>query len=171
MTQRQQNNEYKLIIIALVITLLAVFYMHEHMHNYQKSIISTYEEEHLTYLSSIEQAEDYKRMLDEFGELADVFPENRSIVLAIAISESNGNYNVKHPDKQTKGIGGIKPHLWTTHAKTNSLLAIEEVVEQLQAKYPNDDIYNIIRRYKGGVTNMKSTNKAYQLYLQLKNVI
>lgn len=167
----KQYNDYKFISILLLIILIAQFYMSIKIYNYQKSTITAYKQERINDQSVIEEAKDCKRILDEFGELADVFPKNRALVAAIAITESNGDYNVKHPDEQTKGIGGIKPHLWTTHAKTNSLLAIEEVIEKLQAKYPNDNIYNIIRRYKGGVTNLKSTNKAYQLYLQLKNII
>ena len=117
------------------------------------------------------------QQLDTFGELADVFPENRAIVLAIAMTESNCNTKVKHPDKSTKGVGGIKT-IWDKHvtAPLNSLLAIEEVVEKLEqnnkellAKNHDLGMYEVIKNYKGAHRNLKSTDKAYNYYLILRN--
>jgi hypothetical protein len=109
------------------------------------------------------------KAVNTFGELSDIKPEHRAIVMAIAMTESSCNYNVKHPDKDTKGIGGIKQSQWTLKSNINSLKAIEEVVEVLEKKYSNK--YTIIRKYKGGVTNLKSTQQCWDLYLRLENIL
>ncbi len=123
-----------------------------------------------TIQSQFEAISDLQDQLDTFGELTMVQPKNRAIVVAIAMTESNCDHNVVHPDAQTKGIGGIKQHLWSTKHSVNSLMAIEEVILTLKDKYPNESAYNIIRRYKGGVTNLKSTDKAYSIYTMLKSL-
>ena len=104
-----------------------------------------------------------------FGELNDIKPEHRALVMAIAMTESGCNYNVKHPDKDTKGIGGIKQSQWTLRSNINSLKAIEEIVEVLEKKYSSK--YTIIRKYKGGVTNLKSTQQCWDLYLRLDGIL
>ena len=113
-------------------------------------------------------AAESEAQLDTFKELAEVYPNNRAIVLAIAITESNGNYKVKHPDKHTVGIGGIKPSIWRTENPTNSLLAIEEIVEELRDRGYSD--YEVIKHYKGAKTNLKSTEQCYDLYCRLSHL-
>lgn len=91
-------------------------------------------------------------------------------MLAIAITESGCNYKVKHPDKDTCGIGGIKAMFWPEIENVNSLMAIEEIVEILKTK-AKGNIYLTIKYYKGGITNMKSTDKCYRIYKELRNVL
>lgn len=92
------------------------------------------------------------------------------MVLAIAITESNCRYDVRHPDKDTCGIGGIKAKFWQHIEEPNSLLAIESIVDILRDKYDNN-IYAIIKYYKGGSTNLKSTDKCFKLYKDIKEAM
>jgi hypothetical protein len=104
-----------------------------------------------------------------FGELDKIPKNHRALVVAIAMTESNCNYSVKHPTKETKGIGGIKPTQWCLKSNVNSLMAIDEIITQLedQGKSP----YEIILFYKGAKINLKSTNQCYDLYLRLKGIL
>lgn len=110
-----------------------------------------------------------QKTVNTFGELNDIKPEHRALVMAIAMTESSCNYNIKHPDTHTKGIGGIKENMWTLRSNINSLKAIEEIVEVLEKKYDNK--YTIIRIYKGGITNLKSTQQCWDLYLRLDGIL
>jgi predicted nucleotide-binding protein (sugar kinase/HSP70/actin superfamily) len=47
-----------------------------------------------------------------FGELEQIQKNHRAMVIAIAMTESNSSYSVKHPASDTVGIGGIKPSVW-----------------------------------------------------------
>lgn len=92
-------------------------------------------------------------------------------MLAIALTESNCSYDVKHPDKMTCGIGGIKPLFWTEilgDTNPNSLQAIEKIISHLIDK-SDGNIYKAIKYYKGASTNMATTNKCFNLYKKLKN--
>jgi hypothetical protein len=104
-----------------------------------------------------------------FGELDKIPKNHRALVVAIAMTESNCNYSVKHPTKETKGIGGIKPTQWCLKSNINSLMAIDEIITQLedQGKSP----YEIILFYKGAKLNLKSTNQCYDLYLRLRGIL
>jgi hypothetical protein len=104
-----------------------------------------------------------------FGELEHIPKNHRALVIAIAMTESNCNYSVKHPTGDTKGIGGIKPSQWCLKSNINSLRAIDEIITQLkeQGKSP----YEIILFYKGAKTNLKSTKQCFDIYLRLKNIL
>ena len=97
-------------------------------------------------------------------------PENRALVLAIAITESGINYEAKHPDCQTFGIGGIKNLFWSDllgDVNPNSFEAIDIIISYLIDKN-NGNIYEAIKDYKGADKNLSTTNKCYSLYKQLK---
>jgi hypothetical protein len=104
-----------------------------------------------------------------FGELEQIPKNHRALVVAIAMTESCSNYYVKHPDKSTIGIGGIKPSQWCIKSNINSLMAIDEIITQLeeQGKSP----YEIIKHYKGAKTNLKSTEQCWDLYKRLKGIL
>jgi hypothetical protein len=74
-------------------------------------------------------------------------------VLAICWTESNLNYNVKHPDKDTVGIAGIK---YKFHkdvlqgVNPNSLYACYLVLNKYKFS---------LKRYKGAVKNFKTVNR------------
>ena len=92
-------------------------------------------------------------------------------MLSIALTESNCRYDVKHTDSKTCGIGGIKRLFWQDvlgNTNANSLKAIELVINHLISKN-NGSIYHAIRDYKGGVTNLDTTNRCFSLYKKLKN--
>ena len=92
------------------------------------------------------------------------------MVLAIAFTESNCNYDAKHADSKTCGIGGIKRLFWADvlgDTNANSLKAIELVINHLINKN-GGSIYEAIKEYKGGVANLTTTNKCYELYKKLK---
>ena len=94
-------------------------------------------------------------------------PINRAMVLAIGYTESGLNYNIKHPDKNTIGIGGIK-RLHKTIARINSLEAIEEVyLKYLRICKGNNK--KALQSYKGTKNNMKSFNKTWKIYKRIKN--
>ena len=109
------------------------------------------------------------KAVNTFGELADIKPEHRALVMAIAMTESSCRYDVKHPDKDTKGIGGIKQSQWSLKSNINSLRAIEEVVEVLESRGLNE--WQIIKFYKGGVTNLKSTQQCWDWYKRLDGIL
>ena len=90
------------------------------------------------------------------------------MVLALAFTESSFRYDVKHPDKLTKGVGGIKVFHKTVN-DINSLPAIEEVwVKYLtQAK---GDKRKALKLYKGTKKNLKSFNKTWAIYTKLKEI-
>jgi hypothetical protein len=104
-----------------------------------------------------------------FGELEQIPKNHRASVVAIAMTESSCNYAVKHPTNETIGIGGIKPSVWKLKNDVNSLIAIDEIITQLEDKGYTP--YEIIKHYKGCKKNFKSTDKCYDLYLRLKNII
>jgi hypothetical protein len=104
-----------------------------------------------------------------FGELEQIPKKHRALVIAIAMTESCSSYAVKHPDKNTFGIGGIKPTVWNIKCKVNSLMAIDEIITQLESRGYTP--YEVIRHYKGARKNFKSTDKCYDLYLRLKNIL
>ena len=91
-------------------------------------------------------------------------------MLAIALTESNVNYNAKHQDGFTIGIGGIKSIFWAdllSNVNPNSLEAIDIIISHLIDK--NDgNIYQAIKDYKGADKNMKTTDKCWNLYKQLE---
>ena len=91
-------------------------------------------------------------------------------MLAIALTESNCSYDAKHQDSKTCGIGGIKRLFWQDvlgNTNANSLKAIELVINHLIAKN-NGSIYHAIKEYKGGVANLTTTNRCFDLYKKLK---
>ena len=92
--------------------------------------------------------------------------ENRAIVLAIAFSESSLNYNVKHPDRLTHGIGGIKTGIHKLKHNANSLLGIEELWVRLM-KANKGNFTKSLKMYKGTVRNYKSFNITMNLYRKL----
>ena len=107
--------------------------------------------------------------IDLYRTILGVTYQNRELVLAIALTESNCDYDIKHPDKTTCGIGGIKPLFWTEilgDTNPNSLQAIDKIISHLIDKN-NGNIYSAIADYKGADTNMKTTDKCYKLYKQL----
>jgi hypothetical protein len=104
-----------------------------------------------------------------FGELEQIQKNHRALVVAIAMTESNSSYSVRHPDKNTKGIGGIKTTQWCLKSDVNSLRAIDEIITKLEEQ--DKTTYEIIKFYKGAKTNMKSTEQCYDLYRRLKNII
>ncbi|MCI4437521.1 MAG: hypothetical protein JHC33_12000 [Ignisphaera sp.] len=104
-----------------------------------------------------------------FGELEQIPKNHRAMVVAIAMTESNCNYAVRHPDKDTIGIGGIKPNQWDLQCKVNSLQAIDEIITQLEDKGKSP--YEIIKFYKGAKKNIRSTEQCYDLYLRLRNIL
>lgn len=92
-------------------------------------------------------------------------------MLAITLTESNINYEAKHSDSFTLGIGGIKGIFWSDllgDVNPNSLQAIDIVISHLINKN-NGNIYKALADYKGADTNMKSTDKCWKLYQQLKD--
>lgn len=113
---------------------------------------------------------DLQMQLETFGELTLIYPENRALVVAIAYSESRCSKSVTHPDKHTSGIGGIKD-LWQLECDQNSLMAIEEVVENIREANPQFSDYQVIKYYKGADKNLGSTNSTYEMYLALKNIL
>jgi hypothetical protein len=74
-------------------------------------------------------------------------------VLAICWTESNLNYNVKHPDKDTVGIAGIKYKFHKDvlqRVNPNSLYACYLVLKKYKFS---------LKRYKGAVNNFKTVNR------------
>ena len=87
------------------------------------------------------------------------------MVLAIARTETNMDYHIKHQDKSTIGIGGIKK-LHKTIAPINSLMAIEEVYIKYLNKY-NGNNKKALMAYKGTIKNKKSFIKTWKIYKRI----
>jgi len=90
------------------------------------------------------------------------------MVLALGFTESSFNFNVKHPDKLTKGLGGIKVFHKTVN-DINSLLAIEEVWVKYLTQVKGDK-RKALKLYKGTKKNFKSFNKTWTIYTKLKEI-
>jgi hypothetical protein len=135
-------------------------------------VVSYYQNKSINELKeSINKTENINIFMPKssFGELEQIPKNHRALVIAIAMTESYSNYSVKHPDKNTKGIGGIKPSQWCLKSNINSLKAIDEIITQLESIGYTP--YEVIKHYKGAKTNMKSTEQCYDLYLRLKNIL
>lgn len=103
-----------------------------------------------------------------FGELERIPKNHRALVIAIAMTESNCDYAVKHHTDDTKGIGGIKPSQWCIKSNINSLMAIDEIVTQMEDQ--GKSTYDIIKHYKGAKTNFKSTEQCLDMYRRLRKI-
>jgi hypothetical protein len=104
-----------------------------------------------------------------FGELEQIQKNHRAMVIAIAMTESNSSYSVKHPASDTVGIGGIKPSVWDLQCNINSLRAIDEVITHLEKQ--DKSPYEIIKAYKGAKINLKSTEQCWDFYQRLRGVL
>jgi hypothetical protein len=142
--------------VAIVVLMVVSYYQN-------KSINELKESSNKTEIVNIFIPKSY------FGELEQIPKNHRALVVAIAMTESNCNYAVKHPTSETKGIGGIKSSQWCLKSNVNSLMAIDEIITQLeeQDKTP----YEIIKHYKGAKINLKSTEQCWDFYLRLKNIL
>ena len=96
-------------------------------------------------------------------DLLSIDDRNKAIVLAIAFTESSLRYDVKHNEKWTVGIGGIRPNfypdLFEDGLNPNSLLAIEKVYLSLMNKFDNDKV-SVLKHYKG----IKSNSNIYLVH-------
>ena len=93
-------------------------------------------------------------------------------MLAIALTESGINYEAKHSDSKTIGIGGIKGLFWADllgDVSPNSLEAIDIIISHLIEKN-NGSIYEAIKDYKGADKNLVSTNKCWNLYKKMEKM-
>lgn len=86
----------------------------------------------------------------------------RKLVLTICYTESNLNYDVKHSDKDTIGICGIKTKFYKdvlNSVDANSLFAGYLVLKHLDFD---------IKKYKGTVNNYKSYYRVKKIYRGIK---
>ncbi len=77
----------------------------------------------------------------------------RELVVAICYTESNLNYGVKHPDKDTIGIAGIKAKLHKDvldGVNPNSLYACYLVLKKYKFS---------VKKYKGSIRNFKTVER------------
>ena len=83
--------------------------------------------------------------------------------MAICYTESNLNYDVKHPDKDTIGICGIKHKFYKKDVlrgvEVNSLYAGYLVLKSLDFD---------VKKYKGTVNNYKSYDRVKKIYEEIK---
>lgn len=125
------------------------------------------------YADTLESDLEQNKLLKDFLSIDD---RNKAIVLAIAFTESSLRYNVKHNEKWTIGIGGIRPNfypdLFSDSLNPNSLLAIEKVYLSLMDKYNNDKI-STLRHYKGikSQKNMYLVHEVLRLEKKILNLI
>lgn len=159
-----KDNFFNQLLIAFTITSTMIFTYAVIDLNHKNKALST------ELLSNTEVISDLQNQIDSFGELAMVYPENRAMVVAIAYSESRCSKTVKHPDSNTKGIGGIKT-LWQLECEPNSLMAIEEVIENIREANPSFTDFEVIKFYKGAKSNLGSTNTTYELFTALKRIL
>ena len=77
----------------------------------------------------------------------------RQLVVAICYTESNLNYGVKHPDRDTIGIAGIKAKLHKDvleGVNPNSMYACYLVLKKYKFS---------VKKYKGAVKNFKTVER------------
>jgi hypothetical protein len=144
---------YKIVIVALI-------------------VVSYYQDKSINELKeSANKVENINIFMPKpsFGELEQIPKNHRALVIAIAMTESNCNYAVKHPTSETKGIGGIKPSQWCLKSNINSLMAIDEIITQLEEQ--DKTTYEIIKHYKGARINLKSTEQCCDFYKRLKGIL
>lgn len=125
------------------------------------------------YADTLESDLENNKLLKDFLSIDD---RNKAIVLAIAFTESSLRYDVKHNEKWTIGIGGIRPNfypdLFENGLNPNSLLAIEKVYLSLMDKFDNDKV-SVLKHYKGikSQKNMYLVNEVLRLEKKILNLI
>jgi len=89
------------------------------------------------------------------------------------MTESDLDYNVIHPSKDTIGICGIKVDIWSeeipeiTKQNVNTLYAGSLVLEFL-IKKNNGSIFKAVKEFKGTNKNYKPVNKVISIYKEIK---
>ena len=89
------------------------------------------------------------------------------------MTESDLNYDVIHPSKDTIGICGIKLNIWSIEIpeinkeNVNSLYAGSLVLDFL-IKKNNGSLLKAIKEFKGTERNYKPVNKVINLYKEIK---
>jgi predicted nucleotidyltransferase len=140
-----------------------------------KEIAVEYHNKSLVFKDMVEslnnELNDYDQLTKFKEDLNKVKPHLRKITLALAHTESNLNYDVKHygtHDKTTKGIGGIKT-LWSDvikDADINSLEATSLVLDHLLERY-DGNLTLALKHYKGAVNNMTPVDKVLKIYKEM----
>lgn len=98
-----------------------------------------------------------------------VTPSLRAITTAICFTESDLDYSVVHPSRDTYGICGIKLAIWSeiipeiTRHNVNSLYAGSLVIDYLLKKN-NYRLIPTIKEYKGTQANYKPVHKVIRIY-------
>lgn len=89
------------------------------------------------------------------------------------MTESDLDYDVIHPSKDTIGICGIKLYIWSeeiheiTKQNVNSLYAGSLVLDYL-IKKNNGSMYKAVKEFKGTECNYKPVNKVITIYKEIK---
>ena len=89
------------------------------------------------------------------------------------MTESDLNYDVVHPSKDTIGICGIKLNIWSIEIpeinkeNVNSLYAGSLVLDFL-IKKNNGSLFKAIKEFKGTERNYKPVNKVINIYKEIK---
>lgn len=89
------------------------------------------------------------------------------------MTESDLDYDVIHPSKDTIGICGIKLHIWSeeipeiTKYNVNSLYAGSLVIDFLLKKN-NYNIIETLKDFKGTERNYKPVNRVITIYKEIK---
>lgn len=103
-----------------------------------------------------------------------VKPSIRALTISVCATESDLDYSVIHPSRDTYGICGIKLALWSeiipeiTRYNVNSLYAGSLVLDYLLKK----NHYNLlaaIKEYKGTQYNYKPVHKVFKIYKEIKS--
>lgn len=89
------------------------------------------------------------------------------------MTESELDYDVVHPSKDTIGICGIKLNIWSIEIpeinkeNVNSLYAGSLVLDFL-IKKNNGSLFKAIKEFKGTERNYKPVNKVINIYKEIK---
>ena len=98
--------------------------------------------------------------------------KDKIMAVAIAYTESSLNPNVKHPDRHTYGVMGTKVDTvgggvvqkFGYNPKTIDGAIMSGVSEYYYWLAKTKNRYTALSKYKGAVSNFKSTNKTWELY-------
>ena len=168
-TMDQIENKIKLIgpkrIMILIIITISVLYIKAYMDKNEAEVAKKEMEQKLIKRElAIEKLEDaYQAQKKKYSYLERIIKDLDRCrypleTLGIGYSETNINFNAKHPTPDLFGVGGLKKH-WLKELNKkgipiNSLRAIDEVYSIYIKNSKTKDI--ALKGYKGTINNKKS---------------
>jgi hypothetical protein len=186
MKKKTEVLNFDLFIVGMLFTMIVMTYAGANSSHRQEKVnkdllvaktitVELYQEKELL----LKEKETLQKQLSGMNHLARIQKEfsqikskNKGIVLALAKTEADWNYNVKHPQKDTVGICGVRPSYWKKYLaerniKINSLQACEAIYEFYLEENDGNRL-KALKDYKGAKTNFASAKETLELAIKFE---